>query len=69
MLLQVAGLSRSTFYYHAGRGPAAVGCGLEKQIRTLYHRHRGRYGYRRITMALRQAGHQVNHKAGCRPWA
>ena len=62
VLLQVAGLSRSTFYYHAKREPAA-GTGLGKQIRDLYHRHRGRYGYRRITLALRQAGHPVNHKA------
>lgn len=28
----------------------------------IYDRHRGRYGYRRITAELRQLGNQVNHK-------
>ena len=28
----------------------------------LYERHRARYGYWRITAALRQAGESVNHK-------
>ena len=28
----------------------------------MYERHKGRYGYRRITAALRQAGETVNHK-------
>lgn len=63
VLLQVAGLPRSTFYYHAKQEPAAAGAELERQIRDLYHRHRGCYGYRRITLALRQAGHKINHKA------
>jgi putative transposase len=35
---------------------------LKEQIRTLFDRHRGRYGYRRITAALSQLGNQVNHK-------
>lgn len=63
VLLRVAGLPRSTFYYHAKHEPATAGVGLGEQIRDLYHRHRGRYGYRRITLSLRQAGHAVNHKA------
>jgi putative transposase len=62
-LLTLAGLARSTFYYqqkvqlledkHAD---------LKKSIRTLYERHQGRYGYRRITAALQQLGKLVNHK-------
>jgi len=35
---------------------------LKSRIRALYERHKGRYGYRRITAALRQAGELVNHK-------
>ncbi|WP_257215295.1 IS3 family transposase, partial [Pseudomonas syringae] len=27
-----------------------------------FYEHKGRYGYRRITAALRRAGHLVNHK-------
>lgn len=63
MLLKVAELSRSTFYYQisvqrAGDRHAE----LKSRIRTLYACHKGRYGYRRITAALRQAGVMVNHK-------
>lgn len=35
---------------------------LKQRIQTLYHHHKGRYGYRRITAALRQMGEPVNHK-------
>jgi putative transposase len=35
---------------------------LKDTIRALYERHKGRYGYRRITAALRQMGEAVNHK-------
>lgn len=63
ILLNVAGLARSTFYYQqkvllAGDRYAE----LKQRIRTIYERHRGRYGYRRITAAIRQAGEIVNHK-------
>jgi putative transposase len=62
-LLKVAGLSRSTFYYQCQLREAgdryAV---LKRQIQRLYERHKGCYGYRRLTAALRQAGIQVNHK-------
>lgn len=35
---------------------------LKQRIQALYQRHKGRYGYRRIAAALRQAGEIVNHK-------
>jgi transposase InsO family protein len=63
MLLKAAGLSRSTFYYQAK--VLEVGdryAGLKSSIRAIYERHKGRYGYRRITAQLRQAGQVVNHK-------
>ncbi len=64
VLLKVAGLSRSTFYYQAKALSAADPCvGLKARIRALYDQHRGRYGYRRITAALRRAGELINHKA------
>ncbi|HBR4764344.1 TPA: IS3-like element ISKpn1 family transposase, partial [Klebsiella pneumoniae] len=31
-------------------------------IRKIYHYHKGRYGYRRITLALRKQGLRINHK-------
>jgi putative transposase len=63
VLLDVAGLARSTFYYQqkallAGDRYAE----LKQRIRTIYEHHRGRYGYRRITAVIRLAGEIVNHK-------
>ncbi|MDF3083358.1 IS3 family transposase [Burkholderia sola] len=63
ILLDVAGLARSTFYYQlkvlqAGDRYA----GLKQRIRAIYESHQGRYGYRRITAVVRQAGERINHK-------
>lgn len=64
MLLRAAGLSRSTFYYQVKAQQAGDRqADLKSRIRALYERHKGRYGYRRITAALRQAGAAINHKA------
>lgn len=62
-LLKAAGLARSTFYYQL----KTLGVGdryaeLKAKIRTVYDHHQGRYGYRRITATIRQAGHVINHK-------
>jgi putative transposase len=62
-LLKAAGLARSTFYYQS----KVLDAGdrhrdLKARIKAVYERHRGRYGYRRITAAIRQAGQSVNHK-------
>jgi len=35
---------------------------LKATIRTIYSKHHGRYGYRRITSAIRSEGETVNHK-------
>lgn len=63
VLLTVAGLSRSMFDYQANvletRDKYA---GLKLSIKAVYERHKGRYGYRRITTEFRQAGQAVNHK-------
>jgi transposase InsO family protein len=32
------------------------------KIAEIYHQHKGRYGYRRITLELRKAGIHINHK-------
>ena len=36
--------------------------GLKDKIREIYLYHKGRYGYRRITLSLRKQGVLVNHK-------
>jgi transposase InsO family protein len=62
-LLKLAKLPRSTFYYQQQALQAADKYHeLKEQIRTLFDRHKGRYGYRRITAGLRQLGGQANHK-------
>ncbi|VFR31174.1 Mobile element protein [plant metagenome] len=62
-MLRAAKLSRSTFYYHLkAQGAVDQYAALKAKIRAIYTRHKGRYGYRRITATLRQAGQCVNHK-------
>ena len=64
MLLRVAHLSRSTFYYQcSAQGAADPHASTKMRIRAIYDHHRGRYGYRRITATLRQEGELINHKA------
>lgn len=63
LLLKAACLSRSTFYYQVKAQQAEDRhAGLKARIRAVYECHKGRYGYRRITAALRQTGEVVNHK-------
>lgn len=63
VLLRVAGLSRSTFYYQVARLQGEDKYApLKRRIQTLFARQRGRYGYRRITLALRQEGMVINAK-------
>ena len=64
LLLKAACLSRSTFYYQVKAQQAQEDrhAGLKARICAVYECHKGRYGYRRITAALRQTGETVNHK-------
>lgn len=62
-LLKATGLARSVYYYH--RQSMAQTCpdkALKSQIQAIYHAHKGRYGYRRVTLTLRLLGLTVNHK-------
>lgn len=62
-LLVAANMARSTFYYHSKQqSKPDDNKNLKNQILSLYHRHNGRYGYRRITYALRNLGRSINHK-------
>jgi transposase InsO family protein len=62
-LIKLADLKRSTYYYWTkqfDRPDKYVE--LKSVISTIYHEHRGRYGYRRITLELRNRGFLINHK-------
>ena len=60
-LLRMAGIPRSTFYYMtiATNDKDAE---IKSKITEVYHEHKGRYGYRRITLELRNQGLNINHK-------
>lgn len=54
-------MARSTFYYHH-HPREDKHAALRARIAAIFHRHKGRYGYRRITLTLRNEGLAVNHK-------
>lgn len=56
-------MARSVFYYHLKRLKAKDKYEEEREsIRTIFHEHKGRYGYRRVAAELRNRGYVVNHK-------
>lgn len=62
-LLKLAQLARSTFYYRLSLQHEGDKYGeLKAAIKAIFERHKGRYGYRRITAVVKQSGHLVNHK-------
>ena len=62
-LLKLVGLARSTYYYQVGVLEADdKDVELKTMIQDQFERHKGRYGYRRITAAIRQLGQKINHK-------
>ena len=63
LLLETAHLARSTYYYQLKQLE-----GLDKdkefkdEIQWIYNEHKGNYGYRRMTLELKNRGYSVNHK-------
>ena len=63
LLLEIAHLPRSSFYYHLKRLQKPDKYTEEaEEISTIYHENKGRYGYRRITTELHRRGFVLNHK-------
>lgn len=63
LLLSIAQLPRATFYYHLKlQGKPDKHKELKQKVKDIFHEHRGRYGYRQITLALRNEGIICNHK-------
>lgn len=57
-------MARSVFYYHLKRSRNGDSRQAEKSaIQAIFHEHKGRYGYRRVTAEMRNRGLVVNHKA------
>ena len=64
-MLKASGMARSTFYYRIGERPDKH-ASLNEQIRGIYSKHKGRYGYRRVWQTLRVAGLVINRKTVAR---
>lgn len=63
ILLDFTGLARSTYYYHLKQlNKLDKNKVLKAKIKMIYDEHQGNYGYRRITLELRNQGFLVNHK-------
>jgi len=55
MLLKIAGIARSVYYYYINKKD------IEK-IKEIYYANSGRYGYRRVTLELKNQDININHK-------
>ncbi|MBQ2390288.1 MAG: IS3 family transposase, partial [Clostridia bacterium] len=61
-LLKLSGLARSTFYYYLKHDDTDKYVCEKQEIVDIYNSNKGRYGYRRITIAMRNKGYILNHK-------
>ncbi|MDK8643656.1 IS3 family transposase [Niallia taxi] len=62
-LMKIAGIAKSTYYYQlkAIQRPDKY-IEIKQHIEFIYHTNKGRYGYRRIHLELRNRGVYINHK-------
>ena len=62
-LLKLAEIPRSTFYYHLKQlNKIDKYIEIKDEILSIFHEHKGCYGYRRITLELHNRGFKINHK-------
>ena len=63
LLLRCINMARSSFYYYAKQiGHKDKYIDIKAMIQRVYHQHKGRFGYRRITLTLQRKGLVINHK-------
>ena len=63
ILLNIIKLARSTYYYHLKKlNQVDKNQSIKVEIQAIYDEHKGNYGYRRITLELRNRGFVVNQK-------
>lgn len=55
-------MARSSFYYHKLQTKTDKYKETKKLIIKIFNKHKGRYGYRRITDEIRKLGTLINHK-------
>ncbi|PFZ44508.1 IS3 family transposase [Bacillus wiedmannii] len=62
-LIKVARMARSTYYYWVKQmNREDKYRDVKESIKQIFNEHQGRYGYRRITLELRNRGYAINHK-------
>ncbi len=59
--MKAGGLSRSTYYYNLRKRLDRY-ADERTRIKTVHAQNKGRYGYRRIVVQLRNEGYSINHK-------
>ncbi len=63
LLLKQRKMARSVYYYHRKRMSKADKYAVEREmIKSIFHSHKERYGYRRVTIEMRNRGIIINHK-------
>lgn len=63
ILLKIIKLARSTYYYHLKQlDKSNKDHAIKAEIQAIFTEHKGNYGYRRMTLELRNRGFLVNHK-------
>ena len=63
LLLNLTNMARSTFYYYQNQSKLPDKYReIKELIKSIYHKHKGRYGYRRITDEIKNKGFIINHK-------
>ena len=60
ILLDLIGLARSVFFYHL-KTKNDKNAAMSREIATIYDNNHGNYGYRRVTLKLRETI-KINHK-------
>lgn len=62
-VIKEVNIPEATYHYHVQQfkkvDPDKT---LKKRITELFHKHEEKYGYRRIHLALRKEGYEINHK-------
>lgn len=63
VLLNLTNMARSSFYYHQNQSKLPDKYkAIKELIKSIYSKHKGRYGYRRITDEIQNRGIIINHK-------
>ena len=58
----MSGIARSTYYYYLKKKDKDKYACEKQVIQSIYDKHKGRYGYRRVCAEMRNQGYVINHK-------